>query len=147
MKTLKLFIASLIVFGFFTSIDLNAQEKWGKSGKWQEDLTFICPCAGEFLQGTIIFQVNENGKVTHVTIKGYKLIGITIGDVDDEGNPIPSGIPSGNVYIFSRVDHLNSDTGLEVWRIRTKRIGDGIVTNTDVYVKDGVIVGVDANCM
>lgn len=135
MKTSKFLITSLFVLGiFFVSTNLNAQEKWGKSGKWEEQHTFICPNAGEFLQGTLVFQTNGNGKVTHLTIKGGILIGITIGGFDDNGNPIPSGEPSGNKYMFSRVDHFNSNTEEGVWIIRTKRLGDGIVTRVKVYL-------------
>ena len=146
MKNVKLLIASLVVFGFFSTTNLNAQEKWGKSGKWEETHTFICPCAEEFLQGTIVFQTNGKGKVTHLTLKGHRLVGIGIGGVDEEGNPIPNETPSGNVYIFTRVDHYNSNTGSAVWKIRTRRLGDGLVTNTNLYFQDGKLVGIDENC-
>ncbi|NOR74165.1 MAG: hypothetical protein GQ525_03295 [Draconibacterium sp.] len=148
MKTLKFIFASLFVLSFFfISTDLNAQEKWGKSGKFEVPYTFICPCAGEFLQGIIVFQVNDNGKVANVTLKGRKLIGIEIGGFDENGDPTPSGVPSGNRYMFTRVDHINSNTGSEVWTIRTVRLGDGIVTRNKVYFQDGVFIGADVNCM
>lgn len=148
MKTFKILIAGLYVLTFlFVSGDINAQEKWGKSGKFEAAYTFICPCAGEFLQGTLVFQTNNKGKVTHMTIKGRMLEGITIGGFDDQGYPVPSGTPSGNRYMFTRADHVNSDTGTEVWIIRTVRLKDGIVTRNKVYLQDGVIIGADVNCM
>ncbi len=135
MKTLKFIFASLFVLSFFfISTDLNAQEKWGKSGKYEMPVTFICPNAGEFLQGTLVVHENENGKVIHMTMKGRKLIGITIGGLDEDGNPVPSGVPSGNVYMFTRVDHINSNTEKAVWIIRTVRLSDGIVTRVKVYL-------------
>jgi hypothetical protein len=140
MKNVKLLIASLVVFGFFSTTNLNAQEKWGKSGKWEETHTFPCFCAGELLQGTIVFQTNGNGKVTHLTLKGHRLVGI--GGFDEEGNEIPSG----NEYNFTRVDHYNSIIGSAVWKIRTRRLSDGLVTNTNLYFQDGVLVGIDENC-
>lgn len=134
MKTLRFLVTSIFVLSFFfISTDINAQEKWGKSGKYEMPVTFICPNAGEFLQGTLVVHENDKGKVTHVTMKGRKLIGITIGGFDGDGYPIPSGVPSGNVYLFTRVDHDNTNTETEVWIIRTVRISDGIVTRVKVY--------------
>ncbi len=139
MKTFKLLIASLVVFGFLFTTNVNAQEKWGKSGKYEiyfdgcsDPEPFFCPCAGEYLQGNVIFQMNKKG--SHQTIKGH-LVGV------DE-----NCIPSGNVYNFSRVDHINTNNGLETWKIKTVRRGDGLVTNTTVYFQDGVFMGFDENC-
>ncbi len=127
MKTLKILVTTLFVLGFFfVSTNVNAQEKWGESGKYEWQVTFICPNAGEFLQGILVMHENEHGEVTHVTMKGKKLIGITIGGFDEEGNPIPSGEPSGNVYMFTRVDLYAPEKGLII--VRTVRLGDGIVT-------------------
>jgi len=127
MKTVKLLLAGIVVSCFFLTTNMNAQEKWGNSGKWETTEMFICPCAGEYLQGTIVWQMNDKGKVGLMTIKGH-LIG-----VDEAGNP------SGNRYIFNRVDHWNDATEQSGVRVRTVRKSDGLVTNFTVFYQDGQV--------
>lgn len=127
MKYFSTFIAMLVFAVFLMPTDMNAQEKWGNSGKFEETHVFICPCAGEYLMGTLVFQVNSKGKMTLVTIKGQLI-----------------GVDSGERYVFNRVDHENSETGQSSLRVRTVRKSDGLVTNFTIYFQDGEI---KAECM
>ncbi|MCX2719728.1 hypothetical protein [Lentiprolixibacter aurantiacus] len=127
MKTLKILLAGFVVSCFCLTTNVYSQEKWGNSGKWEETHRFICPCSGEYLEGTLVFQMNAKGKVGLVTIKGH-LIGV------DE-----YGTPSGDRYIFNRVDHWNAETAQESIRVRTVRKKDGLVTNFTIFYQDGEV--------
>lgn len=122
MKTFKLLIASLVVFIFCFTTNVNAQEKWGNSGKYEAYYVFPCPCAGENLMGTLVFQTTGKNKMNTFTIKGH-LVGET----------------SGDSYIFNRVDNINSETGQASLRVRTVRKGDGLVTNFTIFYQDGEV--------
>lgn len=127
MKIFKLLIASLVVFSFLFTTNVNAQDnKWGNSGKWVEEHVFDCPCAGENLMGTLVFQMVGEKMVTF-KIKGH-LVGETTGDE----------------YVFTRVDHINTQTGQSSLRVRTIRKGDGVVTLFTIFYQDGRVW---ARCM
>lgn len=122
MKSFRTIIALFVFAAFFMSTDMNAQEKWGKSGKFEETYIFDCPCAGEFLQGNLVFQINSKGKMSLLTIKGHL-----------------TGVVTGEQYVFNRVDHENYDTGQSSLRVRTKRKSDGIVTHFTIFFQDGQV--------
>jgi len=121
MKNLKLLSVILVALCFFATTNMNAQ-KWGNSGKFEEIHIFPCPCSGELLQGTLVFQMKENGKMNLLTIKG-RLV----------------GVETGSSYNFHRVDVINNETGQASLRVRTVRRGDGLVTNFTIYYQDGEI--------
>ena len=122
MKNLKLFIAGIVVSCFCLTTNVNAQGNWGNSGKYEMDYVFECPCAGEFLIGTLIFQTTGKNKMQTFKIKGH-LVGVT----------------SGDEYVFNRVDNINNETGQASLRVRTVRKKDGLVTNFTIFYQDGYV--------
>lgn len=122
MKSFRTIIALLVFTAFFMSTDMNAQEKWGNSGKYEMNVIFECPCAGEWLQGNMVFQVKSNGKMYLETFKGHL-----------------TGVETGEKYVFSRIDHVNTETGQSSLRVRTKRKSDGIVTHFTIFFQDGQV--------
>ena len=117
MKTFKLLIAGLVVFAFLFTTNVNAQEKWGNSGKVEAvDFEFFCSCAndgaGEMIKGTIVFQTIENSKFEKSIVKGKSLVGQT----------------TGNIYNFNRTETFNPETGRLVMNTRNVSKKTGLVT-------------------
>ncbi len=129
MKTLKFLMASFILFGFaVTNVDAQSLNSQSKSFKWEQEMCFPCPCAndgqGEFLCGTIMFHVVENGNVIHWNIIGGNLVG----DI------------TGRKYTFSRTSTYKPETGELVLNVRTKN-QKGLVT----YFQINGIASFDGN--
>ncbi len=106
----KLMLGVLFSFLMVMSLGANNPESNGKAYEMPFAIDFYCMCAGEQLVGTVVFQVVENGNVTHFSVKKSDVYGFT----------------TGKRYNFVRVENY-----VKIGQVILMRVvgEDGLVTN------------------
>ena len=129
MKTFKLLIASLVVFCFFFTTNVNAQKEDNAAYHFRAEFTlgdsdWFVPCAGEYIKGNYILHYHNNKNFHFYREKG-----------------VLEGVTSGAIYKFVYVDKFPFDTQGwppvdRVWTFKIMRNGKHLL---DVHLvkKDG----------